>query len=212
MSASRVTEFSSGAKNFAAALVAVSGATLILRIVLKSAETESVLGAISYLSQFFTILTNTLVFGVMLAIVLGKWIAPRITQSLVIAIVGVGIVYHVALAHLLDLSGLALLADHGVHTFVPAMTLVWWLFFAPKNQFQLRDAIAWIVWPVAYCGYILIRASFSGFYPYPFLNLPELGVLGLVQSILLLCLAFIVIGFALVGLSKLVGQNSRVAS
>lgn len=206
------TEFSYGAKRFAAALVAVAGATLVLRVVLKFDETGSVLGAISYLSQFFTILTNTFVFGVMLAVVLGKWIAPRITQSLAIAIVGVGIVYHVALAHLLDLSGLALLADHGVHTVVPAMTLVWWLFFAPKQQFQPRDTIAWIVWPVAYCGYILIRASFSGFYPYPFLNLPELGVVGLVQSILLLCLAFIVIGFALTGLSKLVGRKTRVAS
>ena len=51
MIASREADFSSGAKNFAVALVAVSGATLILRIVLRSAETESVLGAISYLSQ-----------------------------------------------------------------------------------------------------------------------------------------------------------------
>ena len=207
MTASRETEFSSGAKNFAAALVAVSGATLILRIVLKSAETESVLVPFPICPSSFTILTNTLVFGVMLAIVLGKWIAPRITQSLVIAIVGVGIVYHVALAHLLDLSGLALLADHGVHTFVPAMTLVWWLFFAPKNQFQLRDAIVWIVWPVAYCGYILIRASFSRILPLPLSELAGIGGLRSCAEHSTSLLGIHCDWFALVGLSKLVGQN-----
>lgn len=194
-------------RQIAGAIAVVAGLTLVLRVILKFEETRSVFGAISYLSQFFTILTNGFVFLMALAVVLGAAVSPQITKALTIAIVGVGVVYHVALAHLLDLSGLALLADHGVHTIVPAMTLIWWLFFAPKAGFRFGDVILWAIWPLGYCGYILVRASSSGFYPYPFLNLPELGVVGLVQSIAVLCLAFIVIGFALTELAKLIGRG-----
>lgn len=203
--------YSKPSKQIASAISVVAGFTLLLRIILKFEETGSVFGAISYLSQFFTILTNGFVFFMTLAVALGALVSPQITKSLTIAIVGVGIVYHIALAHLLDLSGIALLADHGVHTIVPAMTLIWWLFFAPKAGFRPRDVFVWIIWPLVYCGYILVRASSSGFYPYPFLNLPELGIVGLSQSIALLCLAFIVIGFALAGAAKLAGRGNNRA-
>ena len=203
--------YSNLAKRIAGAIALIAGATLLLRIVLKFEETGSVFGAVSYLSQFFTILTNTLVFAMSLVVFFGVQVWPRLTQSLTIAIVGVGLVYHTALAHLLDLSGLALLADHGVHTIVPGITLVWWLFVAPKRQFRPSDPIVWVIWPVAYCAYILLRASSSGFYPYPFLNLPELGVGGLVQSIVLLCVAFVVVGLVLSGLSRVIGKAVSVA-
>lgn len=193
------------ARQVAGAIAVVAGATLLLRIFLSYEETGGVWEAVSYLSQFFTILTNALVFAAALAVAFGAAIAPGVTKALTIAIVGVGIVYHAALAHLLDLSGMALLADHGVHTIVPAMTFIWWLFFLPKAPFQMSQIPSWVIWPLFYCGYILIRASFSGFYPYPFLNLPALGVAGLAQSIVVLCVAFIVIGLALTGLSRLVG-------
>lgn len=195
-------------KQIASAIAVVAGLTLLLRVILKFDETGSVLGAISYLSQFFTILTNSFVFLMALGVALGASVSQQITKSLTVAIVGVGIVYHMALAHLLDLSGLALLADHGVHTIVPAMTLIWWLFFAPKAGFRPSDIVVWTIWPLVYCGYILVRASSSGFYPYPFLNLPKLGAVGLAQSIAMLCLAFIVIGIALTGVAKLASRGN----
>lgn len=198
------TATSNASKLFAAALALVAGATLVLRVVLKAPEAGGVVGALSYLSQFFTILTNLLVFALAVSVLCGMRVAPRLAKSLTIAIVGVGIVYHAVLAQLLDLSGLALLADHGVHTVVPIMTFMWWMLYAPKRGLALGEVFVWTIWPLSYCGYILIRASFSGFYPYPFLNLPELGVGGLVQSILLLSLAFIMIGLGLSGLSRVV--------
>jgi hypothetical protein len=198
--------YSQGARQWAAALSLVAGATLLLRIILKFDETGSVPEAVSYLTNFFTILTNALVFGIALVVACGGRVVPRVLQAVTIAIVGVGLVYHVALAHLLDLAGLALLADHGVHTVVPAMTLFWWLFLLPKQPFRWSDMGVWTVWPLIYCGYILIRASSSGFYPYPFLNLPELGVAGLVQSILFLCLAFVAIGLVMTGVARIIGS------
>lgn len=188
----------------------IAGLTLVLRVVLRTRETGSVIEAVSYLSQFFTILTNLLVFCAMLAVALGYQVAPRLLTALTIAIVGVGIVYHTALAHLLELSGLALLADHGVHTVVPALTLLWWLLFAQKPTFQPTDILTWIAWPLIYCAYILLRASGSGFYPYPFLNVSTLGAGSVAFNVVALCVAFVFIGLVLVGLKKLLPSSARV--
>ncbi|MCR9121134.1 MAG: Pr6Pr family membrane protein [Phyllobacteriaceae bacterium] len=189
--------FGSRARSAAAIIALVAALTLGLRVVLSVAETGSIAGALAHLSQFFTILTNTLVLVMISAVALGARVGPRPAQALTIAIVGVGIIYHVALAHLVDFSGLSLLADHGVHTVVPALTLVWWFAFAPKEMPGPGAIAVWIAWPLVYCVYILIRAQGSGFYPYPFLNLPEIGVQGLAVSVLVISIAFVVIGFAM---------------
>lgn len=205
------TDYTQAAKLLATLTALFTAATLALRVALKTAETGSIIEAVSFLSQFFTILTNALVLCMMLAVAVGVRVAPRVTKALTIAIVGVGIVYHVALAHLLDLSGIALMADHGVHTIVPAMTLFWWFLFAPKDRFHWHEVAVWITWPLFYCGYILLRAASSGFYPYPFLNLPELGAMGLAQSIFVLCLAFIVIGLALTALTAATSKRNHIS-
>lgn len=203
MNSSDATDFSSRARQVAAFIALVAGATLVLRIVLSISETGSISAALLFLSQFFTILTNTLVFALFAAIAFGVQVQARLIMALTIAIVGVGIVYHVALAHLLDLSGLALLADHGVHTVVPALTLIWWLWFAPKERFRPMAIPVWIAWPLIYCIYIMIRASGSGFYPYPFLNVTELGVGLVARNIVILSLAFVAIGLLLTALHDL---------
>lgn len=201
------TAYSSSAKRAAVAIAAVAGVTLVLRVVLRLEVSGGVLGSISYLSQFFTILTNTLVFATMAGIGFGVALNPRAMRALTIAILCVGLVYHTVLAHLLDLSGLDLLADHGVHTIVPALTVLWWLVLAPKPKFTGSDLVLWTIWPLAYCAYILVRASSSGFYPYPFLNVTELGATGVAQSVAVLVVVFVIVGFAVVGLERLLSST-----
>ena len=197
-----MTAFTSKAQKAALGIAAVAGATLVLRIILRLEISGGVIGSLSYLSQFFTILTNFLVFITMLLIGRGHRISPRIIRALTVAIACVGLVYHTVLAHLLDLSGLDLLADHGVHTIVPILTLLWWLFLAPKPKVSGMDPLLWTLWPLLYCGYILIRASGSGFYPYPFLNVTELGGSNVAFNVVILVGVFIVVGLALAFLER----------
>ncbi|MFZ5976285.1 MULTISPECIES: Pr6Pr family membrane protein [unclassified Hydrotalea] len=35
--------------------------------------------------------------------------------------------------------------------------------------------MGWLIYPLLYLVYILIRGSFSGFYPYPFVNVLQIG-------------------------------------
>lgn len=202
------SQYGTPARFLCAFIALIAVAAISFRVVIRMEELGGVLPAFSFLAQFFTILTNGLVCLAMTLIVIGVRLSPRFLMAITISIVAVGIIYHVALSHLVNFTGLELLADHAVHTAVPILTLLWWLAFAPKQQFSPSDIITWTAWPIIYCVYILFRASFSGFYPYPFLNLPELGVSGLVTSIAVLSLAFIAMGFGLLGLSKLAGKQN----
>ncbi|MEM7778707.1 MAG: Pr6Pr family membrane protein [Pseudomonadota bacterium] len=203
------SQYGTPARFLCAFIALIAVAAISFRVVIRMDELGGALPALSFLTQFFTILTNGLVCLAMILIVFGVQFGPRFLMAITISIVAVGIIYHVALSHLVEFTGLELLADHAVHTAVPTLTLLWWLAFAPKRSFSPSDIITWTAWPLMYCVYILFRASFSGFYPYPFLNLPELGVSGLVTSTAVLSLAFIVMGFGLLGLSRMVGTRER---
>lgn len=181
----------------AAGIAAITALTLFVRIYLRAGEDGGIPGAILHLSQFFTILTNAVVLVLMVFMAAGRYVPARWLKAIVIAIVMVGIIYHLLLAHLVEFEGLAFWADHGVHTVVPILSLFWWLAFAQQPKFQWSDLGLWVVWPLAYCIYILLRAHFSGFYPYPFLNLPELGWSGLIVSIAGVLTSFIAVGLAL---------------
>ena len=190
--------------SFAASIVAVAAITLLTRVLLRIDMGETPVEALVYMTQFFTILTNTLVLLVMawIWIAAGQAVSARLMLCVVISITCVGLIYHLLLAHLNPSHGLALASDHGLHTVVPCLTVAWWLLWGEKPALRWFDSLLWIIWPLAYCAYALARAEFSGFYPYPFLNLPSLGSAQLVANLVSMALVFAVVGLALAGLGK----------
>ena len=197
------------ARKGAAVIAFVAIVTLATRLYLRLQQSDGMLDALSYMSQYFTILTNTLTLLMMLWIVLGRDLSARVIKTISIAIVGVGLIYHMLLAHLVTLSGIDLWADHGTHTFVPLLTGLWWIFFAPQPALRWSDIPMWVAWPIIYCVYILIRASFSGFYPYPFLNVPVIGWGGLFGAVAGLVVGFVVIGLVMTVLGRLLPSRDR---
>lgn len=147
------------------------------------------------LAGYFTILTNLGVAAVMLAEVAGHRASARLAGGLTLAILMVALVYHLLLAGLWQPTGLAWWADQGLHTAVPALVLVWWLVRAPK-QVTLRDLPVWLVWPIIYLIYALVRGLATGFWPYPFLDPATLGWARVTAHIAGITLAFV--GLALV--------------
>jgi hypothetical protein len=64
-----------------------------------------------------------------------------------------------------------------------------------------KDILRWIIYPIVYLFVVLIRGAFSGFYPYPFIDVREDGYInvllygvGLITAFLLLSLLFVAIG------------------
>jgi hypothetical protein len=134
---------------------------------------------INYFS-FFTIETNLLV-ALVLTISCARPQAeqflttPSVTSALVVYIVVVGVVYAVLLRHLWHPHGLQLLADIALHDAIPLLYPFYWLAFLRKGSLRWSDPAWWLVFPVLYFLYSMLRGAAFGIYLYPFFDVAQLG-------------------------------------
>jgi len=202
------------ARTAAAVLAAITLAGLLIRFVLAAERHGSVLSGMSHLYQYFTITTNSLVLWVMASIAMGKPVHRVVIHSTVVSIMGVGIIFHALLSQYGAQEGLDGLANLITHTIVPIFTPLWWLVHADIKAAKWGDSLYALIWPAAYCVYALVRAEFSNFYPYAFIDLSKLGWGGLAQSVFNLSLAFLVLALLTIGYARMVSalQNRRLAA
>lgn len=160
-----------------ATIVALAGAaSLTLQCLVTYGLTQNALATVWLLAGFFTVLTNLLVTLTFAAIAWNKrHFGAHWHAGLTLWILIVGVVYHLMLAQLWAPTGLAWWADQGLHTVVPGLALLWFIAFAPKAGLGPRAAALWLAWPLLYLAYALIRGAFTGFYPYPFVDVATLG-------------------------------------
>jgi len=167
-------------------LLAIIGwITLVVRIYLKI--TTSGLPLMESLVQFFsffTVLTNLLVTIYCTVHLLSSnqqnrtnlFLRPDTLTALTVFILMVGTVYHLVLKSLWNPEGLLMITDEIYHTFVPLGTLALWIVSTNNRLGNLKNLFSWMLYPILYLLFILIIGSFSDFYPYPFLNVAELGI------------------------------------
>lgn len=97
-----------------------------------------------------------------------------------------------------------------VHYVTPLLTLLQWLLLADKSALGVRSALWWLILPLAYFVYAMLRARTGRpigntdlLYPYPFLDYPSLGPKKLCRNVVLLMACFFALGLLLVGVGKL---------
>ncbi|AWM15123.1 hypothetical protein DI487_15525 [Flavobacterium sediminis] len=130
--------------------------------------------------SFFTILTNllvTLFFTIKaLNITTFKLFHKKETPTALTSfILIVGIVYTIVLRKIWDPKGLQLIVDELLHTVIPLYMFLYWLLYTHRSRLSLPKVFQWLLYPVCYISFILIRGTLSGFYPYPFLNVTTIG-------------------------------------
>jgi hypothetical protein len=189
----------------AVALVALAG--LVLQFVFTQIDMQAngatALQASWRFVGYFTILTNMLVMVVLARVALGHRLSQSLLAGTTLAIVVVGVVYHLLLADLNPVTGWRRFADQLLHTAVPLLTLLLWIARLPRHALAWSDAPQWLLWPMGYAVYALVRAQFDGFYPYPFLDVAELGWARVGMNGLGMALAFLAAGLAMVALTRL---------
>jgi hypothetical protein len=134
---------------------------------------------IDYFS-FFTIETNLLVALVLTICCTRPRAAqflttPSVKSALVVYIIIVGVVYAVLLRNLWHPHGLQLLADVVLHDVIPFLYPFYWLAFLPKGSLRWSDPSWWLVYPVLYFLYSMLRGAAYGIYLYPFFDVAQLG-------------------------------------
>ena len=160
------------------------------------------------LLRFFTIVTNLLVAATMSAIALGRMPSPAWIGGLTLAILLVGIVYLTLLRGLVALSGAGLLADRLLHYVTPVLLPLWWLTYAPKGLLGWRDPLIWALYPLAYFLYAIVRGLADGKYPYPFIDVAELGWTSVIVNAVLIAAGFMLAGLGLVALDRRLGRRN----
>ncbi|MFN3800350.1 Pr6Pr family membrane protein [Belliella pelovolcani] len=158
--------------------------------------------------SYFTILTNTLVASYFTAQTttndkISFFKRKGSLSAITVYILVVGIVYQVALRSIWNPEGLQKITDELLHTVIPILTLVYWYLYEKKNQLTWQLVPAWLTYPVVYLVYIMIRGHFSGFYPYPFVNVAEIGYGQTVINSLGVLLLFVVLSSGMILIKRI---------
>jgi hypothetical protein len=159
--------------------------------------------------SFFTILTNLLItvcFTVLLCNPLLSWgrffSSSSTLTAFAVYIAIVGLVYNGILRFLWSPQGVQQFVDELLHLVNPLWFLLFWIFFVPKSRLKWNNVFFWLLYPLVYIIFILIRGSVSGFYPYPFINVNNLGYPGVLVNCLVLFLGFLLISLLFIWIGK----------
>jgi len=151
--------------------------------------------------SYFTVESN--LFAIALLLLSASAFAPALHRhshpwamlrgAATLYMVTTGIVFAVLLAGIEGAEFTAVPWDNIVlHDLMPLAVAVDWVVDLPAHRLTFRHAAVWLVFPLAYVVYSLIRGHFVGWYPYPFLNPSAHGYSGVAGTSVALALVLAV--------------------
>ena len=169
----------------------------------------SLLGGLINFFSFFTVLTNTLAVVVLSYALVRRdsaakrfFLAPGISSGIAVSIVVVGLAYSLLLRHLWQPEGFQWVADELLHDVMPVLFCIYWWRCVPKGSLRLKHIGAWVIYPLIYFGYVLLRGHLLGQYQYPFIDVDTLGYPQVFVNAGGILAGFVAVALAVVGLDK----------
>ena len=95
-----------------------------------------------------------------------------------------------------------MLADILLHRVTPLLVPLYWYFFLPRGLLRWIDPCLWSIYPLAYLVYALLSGHATGQYPYPFLNVGQLGATRVAWNAGIIAVAYLCAGFGLVYMDR----------
>ncbi len=157
--------------------------------------------ALWVLLRFFTIMANALIVVVFARVVFSP-VLPIVLNGAILFTQLVGVVYLVMLRDQAPQAGWDCVGNALLHYVTPLLALLYWLACAPRGGLSWRAPLLWTAVTIAYAAYVFARAAADGKYPYPFYDVPRLGLGQVLANCLIIGVGFTLSGFALVALDK----------
>ncbi|TCV94574.1 hypothetical protein EC912_10358 [Luteibacter rhizovicinus] len=174
-----------------------------------------VLGMTIAFLSFFTIVSNIAVALVCTFVATGGelpflrwWRRPHVLGAVALYIAVTGLIYAVLLRGLYHPQGPQLWADVALHDVVPVLYLVWWIGFTPHGALRWVDAGRWLIVPAIYAAWTIGRGVIVGTYPYPFIDVIELGYPRAILNGIGVGIFFYALGLGLIAIDRLLGRRS----
>ncbi|WP_034102362.1 Pr6Pr family membrane protein [Pseudomonas lurida] len=176
----------------------------------------SLLGGLINFFSFFTVLTNTLAVVVLSYALVRResaakrfFLSPAVCSGIAASIVVVSLAYSLLLRHLWSPAGFQFIADELLHDVMPVLFLIYWWRCVPKGSVRLKHIGAWMIYPLVYFAYALLRGDLLGQYQYPFIDVSTLGYPQVFVNAGGILAGFVVIALAVVGLDKILKSPSN---
>ncbi|EJQ51350.1 Uncharacterized protein BWINRASL_02574 [Bacillus mycoides] len=161
--------------------------------------------------SYFTIESNILVAVILLLSSLGTATFGRSEQfgvlrgAATVYILTTGLIYFLLLRGLEEsLQTPIPWVNTVLHYIMPLAMILDWVINPPTKTITWKQATSWLIFPILYVIYSLIRGPFVNWYPYPFLD-PRIGGYG---KVLLYSIGIAVVIGVICGLVKMLGNRS----
>jgi hypothetical protein len=183
-------------------------ASLVIQLVLvftggadaNSGETGADVGTRLWrLFSYFTIESNLFVLVTAVALALRpRTERPVARLDALLGITITGLVFAIVLAPQLHLTGAALVATIGFHYVSPVAYVLAWLVLGPRPRIGWHTIVLAFIWPVLWLFYIFVQGAFTDWYPYPFLDVTDIGLGTAIRN----AAAVVLLGIALAALYR----------
>jgi hypothetical protein len=134
---------------------------------------------------------------------------PSVNSAFVVYIIIVGVVYAVLLRNLWHPQGVRLLADRVLHDAIPFLYPLYWAAFLPKGSLRWSDPAWWLIYPVLYFLYSMLRGAAFGTYLYPFFDVAQLGFARVSMNAIVLLAVFFGLGVVLTAIDHTLASDDR---
>jgi hypothetical protein len=194
-----------------AAILGWAGLSIQLYLIFYSRWTlaASLMGGLTSFFSYFTVLSNTLVATVLTCELTSResaarrwFLQPWVRSGIAVSIAVVGLAYSVLLRHLWHPEGWQWLADELMHDVMPLLFLIYWWCCVPKGTLRLKHIALWVIYPVVYFAYSLLRGHLLATYPYPFIDVGKLGYPQVFVNAAGLLMGFVVIALLVIAVDR----------
>ena len=125
-----------------------------------------------------------------------------------ICVIVAGTVYYLMLASEDSLTGIEIPCNFIVHASVPIMFTIGWLVFIPHGNVTWRTVRYSLAFPVGWAIFAMIRGAIISYYPYPFMDVRDLGYPTALINMLVVTLFFVALFIGAYFVDKKLGQRT----
>lgn len=186
-------------------------ALIIQYVIMMHNRSTSITAVTIQFLSYFTILSNILV-----ALCFTAWwlrsssrsvAHPSFLTAVAVYILVVALIYNLVLRKISPPAGMNILPNELLHVVVPVLYIVFWVIAVPKGAVHFQQCWSWLLFPGCYLLYTILHGKASGFYPYPFTNITELGMSKVLGNCLWVALLFWLLSLLLIWIKSKVGSH-----
>ena len=205
-------------KNYRIMCALIAWVVLSLRFIdmLIIGEYSSIAETLFVYLGYFTVWANVLIALAFTAPLLNPdrkladfFMRPAVRAALATYILMVSVVYHMLIVPYWNPQGFTWLTATGLNTVMPILYIIDWLFFAEKRPIFYKHLPYWLIFPAVYGVTSIIRGLFTNVYPYPFLNVAELGIGDVLFNMFGLVAVFAVVGPVFITVAHLISDRTK---